>query len=129
MCVPTDKGSPIGELGRSTRGVLWGKLTDVELRFGPPRLCKGEKAISCTHLDYCRHADLMRGQELYCLQVVAGRKKTAPRMLSVYGLVLAEQDQQPCVLERVNMFREVVEIGKEVRVFEDIDTKQNVEIM
>lgn len=50
-------------------------------------------------------------------------------MLSVYGLVLAEQDQQPCVLERVNMFREVVEIGKEVRVFEDIDTKQNVEIM
>ena len=50
-------------------------------------------------------------------------------MLSVYGLVLVEQDQQPRVFERVGVLREVVEIGKEVCVFEDVDIEQNVEIM
>ena len=58
-------------------GVLQGELMDVELGFGPPRLCKREKAISFTNPDHRRYASLMRGQELYCFQVVAGRKKNS----------------------------------------------------
>jgi hypothetical protein len=79
--------------------------------------------------DHRRRPKVVEGQTLHCFQLIAGRKKTAPHMLSAYGLVLVLRNKDSGVFERVGMFREVVEIGKEFFVFEGVDTEQDVKIV